>query len=245
MNSRQKSEEIYHDKITKHGKTVAYGYTDNAYYQYFFKLIGEIKGIRVLDLGCGDGWFSNLLAEFGATVTGIDISIELLQKAVKNYKLENKTGPNYVKMAAEDLSFHDETFELVIGSAILHHTNIEISAKEIARVLIPGGRAIFVEPMNENILLKIWRLITPRRRSPNEKALNKQDIINFNKKFKIVKNNFFVFTTIISEGLMIAFPNSKLLKSLDHILASVDKSILKKMPILKEYYGVVVFEGKK
>ena len=96
-------------------------------------------------------------------------------------------------MPAEDLSLPENFFDLIAGSAILHHTDLNLAVQNIHRVLKPGGRAIFIEPMNQNIFLKIWRALTPWRRSTEERALTKRELTFIQSAFPEVKNNFFRF----------------------------------------------------
>ena len=144
MEERYKLEAAYHDHKTLTGTKEFYGYSQSPYYNYFYDIVGKVAGLRVLDLGCGDGWFSKQLMGQGAVVCGIDVSFELLKKAMEKSSLRNAETAKFIKMPAERLAFLDESFDLVIGSAILHHTNLASCINEIYRVLKPGGRAIFV-----------------------------------------------------------------------------------------------------
>ena len=98
------------------------------------------KGERVLDLGCGEGFFARELAKAGATVTGADIAKELIAQARK------KGGAEYFAAPANKLAFaKDGEFDAVI--CVLALQNIEDLAgtlKEVRRVLKKGGRFIFV-----------------------------------------------------------------------------------------------------
>jgi len=56
-------------------------------------------------------------------------------------------------MNAEELKFADDYFDIVCGGAILHHLDLNKALSEIARVLKPDGKAIFVEPLGQILLL--------------------------------------------------------------------------------------------
>ena len=86
-------------------------------------------------------------------------------------------------MDANNLTFPDETFDVVYGGAILHHLDIEMSVGHIHRVLKPGGKIIFLEPLNMNPLYKLWRKLNPKERTPDEHALVSKD-------FKFIRSKF-------------------------------------------------------
>jgi len=120
-----------------------------------------------------------------------------------------------------------------------------MAMNSIARVLKPNGRAIFLEPMNQNILLKVWRKLTPRRRSPSERALSVDDLKLIQSFFPEAKFHFFTFFAIFSEGLLILSPTNKLLLFLNELLEHVDKMLLKAFPSLGKYSAVVVMDLRK
>lgn len=246
LSDRQKQEESYHDLKYKN-------YVDEGpnremkAYSYFRKFRKNVKNLRILDYGCGNGWLSIDLAKGGAAeVYGIDISKELIEKA--NQSAEEKGLANKVhfyKMPAENLTFSNDFFDLCLGSAILHHTELNASISNIRRVLKPGGKAIFLEPMNQNIFLRVWRKLTPWRRSPTEKALVNNDLKFIATCFPEAKFQFFVFSSIITEGFLLAFPKNKLIRSLNTIFESLDEKLLKRFPSLGMYCAIVVLELKK
>jgi ubiquinone/menaquinone biosynthesis C-methylase UbiE len=98
--------------------------------------------IKVLDVGCGAGFFTVLLAKEGLDVTGIDLTAEMIEKAGKLIEL-NGLDPEKAKvlvMDAEKLSFADETFDIVISRNLTWTLPHPIEAyQEWARVLKKGG----------------------------------------------------------------------------------------------------------
>jgi ubiquinone/menaquinone biosynthesis C-methylase UbiE len=213
-------------------------------FRFFKKYREDIKNNIILDYGCGDGWLSIDLARGGAAeVYGIDISKELILKASELAAAKGlKDKIHFVKMPGESLAFSDNFFDLVLGSAILHHTELDLSIKNIFRVLKPGGRAIFIEPMNQNIFLKLWRKMTPWRRSSTEKALVNSDLISILETFPNAQYHFFNFVSIFTTGLVIVFPNNKILGVVNSLLERIDDTLLKLFPSLGKYCAIVVLE---
>ena len=78
------------------------------------QLLGEVRGKRILDAGCGEGRFARMLAERGAAVTAIDLSRRMLELA-RAHEAKARLGIEYVQMSMTDLSqFADESFDGVV-----------------------------------------------------------------------------------------------------------------------------------
>lgn len=95
--------------------------------------------LKILDVGCGAGFFSILLAKEGHQVTGIDLTSDMIANAKKLAKEENVEA-TFLVMDAEKPEFEDETFDLVISRNLtwtLPHA--EEAYREWKRVLKPGG----------------------------------------------------------------------------------------------------------
>lgn len=243
LSDRQKAEKAYHDGKYRNKSANEPASGLDAAYGFYWSIIGDVKRLKILDYGCGNGWLSVQLAKSGAEVCGIDISGELIRKA---NELKAKHGLadsiSFHEMPAENLTFPDAYFDIIAGSAMLHHTELEAALKNIARVLKPGGRAIFIEPMNQNLLLKIWRALTPWRRSSTERALTAAELRLIKDVFPNVRFHFFDFSTIISHGLLTIAPKSKILLSLKRLLDRADSVILNAAPWLGRWCAVVVME---
>ncbi|MBA3064905.1 class I SAM-dependent methyltransferase [bacterium] len=111
------------------------------------------KGKNILEIGCGTGIFTVGAAETGANVTAVDISPELLNIA-KTYHVGSNI--KYLTEDAENMSFADGEFDVVMGNSVLHHLNLSLALPEIHRVLKKGGCALFSEPnmLNPQIMLQ-------------------------------------------------------------------------------------------
>lgn len=138
-----------------------------------------VNGKEVLDYGCGRGRLSLDLLSRGANVCGIDISPVYISDATQ--AVEQKGYPenqySFLEMDAHRLKFGDNTFDMVIGNGILHHLNIVVALNEIHRVLKTGCRMIMIEPLADNPLLRLFRLLTPFARTADESPLSKKDLL--------------------------------------------------------------------
>ncbi len=132
--------------------------------QRFFELLFQqvSSAISILDYGCGTGDCAIFLAERGAKVVGIDISSEAIKQAKEKAKqkgLDNLLM--FEQMDAENLQYADNSFDFVYGVSILHHLQLSSAYHEIARVLKPSGRALFLEPLGHNPIINYFRAKTP------------------------------------------------------------------------------------
>jgi SAM-dependent methyltransferase len=142
---------------------------------FALSLLGDAAGKKILDMGCGLGGNSCWLAKKGAVVSAIDISPVNIAKTA-GWAAKNGVKIDASVMDCEKLGFADKSFDLVFGSFILHHIDIDKAAPEIRRILKDGGKAVFVENSGDNPLLMFFRdRVLPvfglRKSSPSEYPL--------------------------------------------------------------------------
>ena len=111
----------------------------NGYWRMYGYIRGlNLKGQRVLVVGCGFGDDALRLARLGAEVWAADLSPESLEIAEALARREGVTV-RFGVMAAESLQYPDHHFDMVLCRDILHHTDIPEALREIRRVAKPGG----------------------------------------------------------------------------------------------------------
>ena len=148
-----------------------------------FSSYGELEstydpvGRTVLDYGCGRGADAIALVRRGAAhVTGFDISdaeIAHAREAAQAAGVADRT--RFVVADAHATGFEDGAFDIVRGNSILHHLELEPALLELRRILAPGGRAVFVEPLAHNPLLRLGRALTPMARTADEHPFTSDD----------------------------------------------------------------------
>ena len=107
----------------------------------------------VLDYGCGVGSVTEKIAKLNPLkLYGIDISDVSINKAVKSAK-DQGLNVNYLVDNCESTKFESNTFDLIFGSGILHHLNLQIAIKEINRILKKDGEMVFLEPLGTNPII--------------------------------------------------------------------------------------------
>jgi ubiquinone/menaquinone biosynthesis C-methylase UbiE len=108
------------------------------------KTLGITKGMKVLDLGCGDGTTALPEARLGADVLGVDIATNLVEAGNRRAKAEGLTNCTFQEGDASNLhDLKDHTFDLVVSifGAMFAPKPFDV-AKEMVRVTRPGGRIV-------------------------------------------------------------------------------------------------------
>lgn len=109
----------------------------------FLQRIGEPKGLRVLDLGCGAGELSVYLARLGAQVTALDLSPEAIKKTRKLART-NGVSDRIDERILDALALDElnQSFDLVVGQFILHHIEpFDPFPEQLRNTLTEGGPA--------------------------------------------------------------------------------------------------------
>jgi ubiquinone/menaquinone biosynthesis C-methylase UbiE len=107
-------------------------------------MMGDVKGKRILDAGCGPGKEVKILSEMGAEVVGMDISKEMLKIAKKNCE---DVEANFILGNIEQTEFPDHELDIIISLfSILFKKNLESLLKEFHRILKKGGELYIVVP---------------------------------------------------------------------------------------------------
>jgi SAM-dependent methyltransferase len=143
-------------------------------YRFFWRLrpsardavdahLGSLRGRRVVELATGSGDATLRLAGRGATVIAVELSAGGL-RALESRAVEAGLAPRLapVNADAERLPIAPASVDLVYGENFLMHVDPAAIGREVARVLKPGGRAVFLEPTAHHPLIRLYR----RLRSP-------------------------------------------------------------------------------
>ena len=123
----------------------------------FFETLGDIAGMKILDVGCGEGYNTRKFADLGAELIGMDVS-RLMIAAARDHETEEPRGIEYHQTPASDLSvFDDESFDGVVSTmTLMDLDDYAESIREISRVLKPGGLFQF-SVTHPCTMTRMWR----------------------------------------------------------------------------------------
>jgi 2-polyprenyl-3-methyl-5-hydroxy-6-metoxy-1,4-benzoquinol methylase len=110
-----------------------------------WRMAGPLAGLRLLDVGCGDGAYAVAAAQRGALVRGVDASPEMIA-AARRRAAEQDAWIDLQLANATQLPFADGSFDVVLAVTVLCFVaDASTALREMARVLAPGGRLVMGE----------------------------------------------------------------------------------------------------
>ena len=138
---KTKSVKTLYDEISRrYHENRARAISDYTELPAVLRLAGDVRGLRVLDAGCGPGRHSKRLLTKGALVTGIDASPEMIQIAREHCRGEGE----FMTANFETAKFRRASFDLIIASlCLMYSKELGPVIRNFARWLKPGGRLIF------------------------------------------------------------------------------------------------------
>src|SRR5260370_1364226 len=150
--------------------------------EYRLLLLGDLRGKKVLDVGCGEGTNSILLAKLGAAVTGIDISPKSIEIAGKRAEINQVDGScRFVCSPLETAELESHAFDIIWADAILHHIipELPLVLGKLTQWAKPDALMVFSEPVNFNRTLRRIRFMIPVKTdvTPDERPLEFAEIV--------------------------------------------------------------------
>ncbi|WP_213776064.1 class I SAM-dependent methyltransferase [Caballeronia sp. dw_276] len=131
----------FFDAYSKMGRSL-HGLAGAAEWPALRALLPELRGLKVVDLGCGYGWFCRWAQEQGAlSVLGLDVSEKMLERA---RSLSGASAITYAKADLEQLDIPPASFDLAYSSLAFHYIeDLRGLLDKIHRALVPGASLIF------------------------------------------------------------------------------------------------------
>jgi SAM-dependent methyltransferase len=197
------------------------------------------EGQDVVELGVGLESLFPALSAHCRSFRGIDISPVAVQEAAARFQpLIDPGRHGFLVANAEDTRLPEKSASLVFGSGIVHHLDTQKLVAELRRLIAPGGRAVFFEPLGYNPLINLFRLITPGMRSADEHPLLESDLEIFRGAFKEVTVSYFHLSSLA----LIPLCRGNLFEKFYRPLEAFDAWLFSKMTTIRKYGWVVVID---
>jgi SAM-dependent methyltransferase len=200
--SRNKREQVFHDhwaEQTPLSEINVFEAFENITAQenrFILRQMGNIHGVKLLDIGAGLGESSVYFALQGARVTANDLSPIMLNRCValgRQHGVEIST----LLGSADHFDFGESQFDIVYGANVLHHIgDIKALLEGVKRTLVPGGRFFFYDPLAYNPAIKAYRRLANKVRTEDEQPLRFSHLKTFHELFTEVHHREFWLTTL-------------------------------------------------
>jgi SAM-dependent methyltransferase len=241
LSTRLEREREFHDRTfaADARASVAKFYEIERYEQEFYRALLARYGAggEALEYGCGPVSAARFLARRGTSVTGIDLSEVAIERAAEEARREGVAGRCAFRlMNAERLEFEESSFDLICGTGILHHLDLDGAYSEIARTLRPTGHAVFVEPLGHNPVINLYRRRTPELRTEDEHPLLTGDLERARAHFGRVGLRHFHLLTLFA----VPFRRLPGFGALLGALNAADRALFRIRPLRKHAWTVVI-----
>ncbi len=164
--------------------------------RFILKHLGDVKGKTLLDLGCGAGENSVYFSKLGARCVASDYSPGMVEVALK---LAEKNGVSVEGRVinAMAIDYPDNSFDIIYAANLLHHIpDPLITIREMHRVLKPGGKMCFWDPLRHNPVINIYRKIATEVRTEDEMPLHIDIVKSVQQQFSSTRFDTFWLATL-------------------------------------------------
>lgn len=220
-------------------------YSDKDLFADLHQTLSCANGKTVLELGAYSWkrWLEQAKI-FPQRLECVNIS-EAETEIGKRLAKDSVVQPAFHIMDAHNLGFKDATFDIVYGGGVLHHLDLEAALMEINRILKPGGKLIFIEPLGINIVAKLVRHFTPKARTVDEQPFGFKELSILENYFDIHSiSTYDLFSTLFSVPSQIFFKYPR--NILSYLGYRLDVFLPKILPSAQYlYYRMLILADKR
>ena len=149
----------------------------------------DLQGVKIIEVGCGEGYASVYFAKRGASLIGFDKRSSVLLRAryfAQRWEVDEQC--RFIKCFSEEIPLKKEFADIVFSKSTLQYTNRDAAIQEFLRILKPGGTLILIEnlPYNPFVnLYRMYRAIKPKNKEEQKYIDSIVGYINFAEMKKI------------------------------------------------------------
>jgi len=162
--------DVWHSKY--HEANTSYDDTSSPWYQWVAQSIGDVSGLRTLEVACGRGGFVRKLARSSELSCGMDFSGAAVAIGYQRWREQDQGSPAYfVQGDAQALPFPDGMFDVMVSCETIEHLPSPVDAlREFRRVTRPGGQLFLTTPNYLNLmgLYEIYAKVRHPNRVPDQ-----------------------------------------------------------------------------
>lgn len=219
--------------------------------EYRFRLLGDLKGKRILDVGCGMGENAILLAARGAHVTGVDISPRSIEAAKRLAARTSVEGTaEFLCGPLETIDFPAASFDVIWGDGVLHHVlhDLDRILRRLVLFAREGATFLISEPVDRVPGMRRIRLLLPIEvdGTPDERPLVEAELRLIRRYVPGLRIKAFSFLSRVNRFIL---PGgsleraSKPRRALSEAVTRIDYALLS-APVLCRLGGIVVLAGR-
>jgi len=164
--------------------------------------LGDVRGKRLLDIGCGQGDTSVFFALRGAEVWAIDVAdrmVEFTRELAAHHNVADRVHAEVCRV--EDMKYPSDYFDIVFADGVLHHLDLPQAVPNLVRVMKPGGCGFFLEPQRGSIFIELYRRFAKDIRTADERPLDQKDLDYFASQFSSFNHNEYHLLSLVLFGL--------------------------------------------
>jgi len=219
--------------------------------EFRFQVMGDLRGKRVLDVGCGDGSNAILMAKYGARVTGIDISPKSIELCHRRAELDGVgSTTQFICSPLETADLLDGSYDIIWGDGVLHHLIPELDGvmRRLVSYAKPGALFVFSEPVCLSPLLRRLRKRIPIHTdaTPNERPLERAEMETIHRYLPNLELRWFSFLSRLDRFFLSHnnYERSPLpCRLAADVLGRADRAVLS-VPGLQPLGGMCVMYGR-
>ena len=217
---------------------------DNKLSELFISQLEPMENARILEIGCGPGTpgtdYCLANKEKLSYYVGLDLSFNPLLKLQRKISQAGAGNFYLLNMNIFDDYLFDQQFDLIFGRGIIHHLDDKKkTAERIFNLLKPGGKAVFLEPLNTNILIRLMRGLSRPFRSNLiwEHPFSQKDLELFTKPFDYNSLYYFDGLTMIS---LLFILNKRVFNLMHTLFYQADQSFFRNNILKSIFLRVIV-----